>query len=197
QVPGRPKTDKLDSVWLAKLNERGMLRRSFVPPVEIRRLRDYTRLRVDLIQDRSRHVQRLVKLLEDALIKLSTVATDIMGVSGRAMIDALIAGERDPRVLAELARGRMGVKRAALVQALTGRFDDHHAELAQLVLDQIDTLTAKTDLLTLRIDLLIAESPPHKHPILDPGPGGEPPDPDRVPLAVVQRLDEITGIGVH
>ena len=197
QVPGRAKTDKLDSVWLAKLNERGMLRRSFVPPVEIRRLRDYTRLRVDLIQDRSRHVQRLEKLLEDALIKLSTVASDIMGVSGRAMIDALIAGERDPRVLAELARGRMRVKRAALVQALTGRFDDHHAELAQLLLDQIDTLTAKTDLLTLRIDQLIAEIPAAQAPILDPGPGGEPPDPGSVPLAVVQRLDEITGIGVH
>jgi len=139
QVPGRPKTDKLDAVWLAKLNERGMLRRSFVPPAEIRRLRDYTRLRVDLVEDRSRQVQRLEKLLEDALIKLSTVATDIMGVSGRAMIDALIAGERDPQVLAELARGRMRVKRAALVEALTGRFDDHHAELASMLLDEIDT----------------------------------------------------------
>src|SRR6476646_4560196 len=134
QVPGRPKTDKLDAVWLAKLNERGMLRRSFVPPAEIRRLRDYTRLRIDLIQDRSRQVQRLEKLLEDALIKLSTVATDIMGVSARAMIAALIAGERDPHVLAGLARGRMRVKRAALVEALTGRFDDHHAELAQMLL---------------------------------------------------------------
>jgi transposase len=197
QVPGRPKTDKLDVVWLAKLNERGMLRRSFVPPVEIRRLRDYTRLRIDLVEERSRHVQRLEKLLEDALIKLSTVATDIMGVSGRAMLDALIAGERDPRVLAELARGRMRVKRAALVEALTGRFDAHHAELAQLLLDQIDALTAKTDLLTLRIDQLIAEIPAAQAPILGPGPGGEPPDPGNVPLAVVQRLDEITGIGVH
>src|SRR6266496_1975749 len=78
QVPGRPKTDKLDAVWLAKLNERGMLRRSFVPPAEIRRLRDYTRLRIDLVEDRSRHVQRLEKLLEDALIKLSTVVSDIL-----------------------------------------------------------------------------------------------------------------------
>jgi transposase len=196
QVPGRPKTDKLDAVWLAKLNERGMLRRSFVPPVEIRRLRDYTRLRIDLVEERSRHVQRLEKLLEDALIKLSTVATDIMGVSGRAMIDALIAGERDPRVLAELARGRMRVKRPALVEALTGRFDAHHAELAQMLLDQIDALTAKTDLLTLRIDQLIAEIPAAQAPA-DPGPGSEPPDPGSVPLAVVQRLDEITGIGVH
>ena len=120
QLPGRPKTDKLDTVWLAKLNERGMLRPSFVPPAEIRRLRDYTRLRTDLTRDRSRHVQRLEKVLEDALIKLSSVATDIMGVSGRAMIEALIAGERDPQVLAELARGRMRVKRPRLVRALTG-----------------------------------------------------------------------------
>jgi transposase len=105
-VPGRPKTDKLDAVWLAKLNERGMLRASFVPPVDIRQLRDYTRLRVDLTGDRTRQVQRLEKLLEDALIKLSSVATDIMGVSARAMLQALIDGERDPQVLAELAKGR-------------------------------------------------------------------------------------------
>src|SRR2546425_435337 len=111
QVPGRPKTDKLDAVWLAKLNERGMLRRSFVPPAEIRRLRDYTRLRIDLVEDRSRQVQRLEKLLEDALIKLSTVATDIMGVSGRAKIDPPIPGGRHPRVLAQVARGRVAVER--------------------------------------------------------------------------------------
>ena len=104
QVPGRPKTDKLDAVWLAKLNERGMLRPSFIPPAEIRQLRDYTRLRSDLTQERSRHVQRLEKLLEDALIKLSTVATDIVGVSGRAMLEALLVGQRDPKVLAELAK---------------------------------------------------------------------------------------------
>jgi transposase len=113
-LPGRPKTDKLDAVWLAKLNERGMLRPSFVPPAQIRRLRDYTRLRADLTAERSRHKQRLEKLLEDALIKLGTVATDIFGVSGRAMLEALIQGERDPKVLAELARGRLRVKHAAL-----------------------------------------------------------------------------------
>src|SRR5664279_1643487 len=88
-VPGRPKTDKLDVVWSARLTEKGLLRPSFVPPSEIRVLRDYTRLRVDLTRDRSRHAQRLEKLLEDALIKLSSVATDIMGVSGRDMIEAL------------------------------------------------------------------------------------------------------------
>jgi transposase len=198
QVPGRPKTDKLDAVWLAKLNERGMLRRSFVPPAEIRRLRDYTRLRVDLIEDRSRQVQRLEKLLEDALIKLSTVATDITGVSARAMIDALILGERDPHVLAELARGRMRVKRAALVEALTGRFDDHHAELAQMLLDEIDALTAKAEALTLRIDQLIAAIPAAQAPAdTRHGSSGRPSDPSSAPLAAVARLDEITGIGVH
>jgi len=144
QVPGRPKTDKLDAVWLAKLNERGMLRPSFVPPEPIRQLRDYTRLRVDLTEERSRYKQRMEKLLEDALIKLSTVATDIFGVSGRAMIEALIAGERDPIVLSVLAKGRMRVKHAALVEALTGRFDDHHAELARMLLDQVDALTERS-----------------------------------------------------
>jgi transposase len=159
QAPGRPKSDKLDAVWLAKLTERGMLRPSFVPPAEIRQLRDYTRLRVDLTRDRSRQAQRLEKLLEDALIKLSTVATDIMGVSGRAMIEALIAGERDPQVLAGLARGRMKVKHAALVQALTGRFDGHHGELARVLLGQYDALTAEIGRLTSRIEELIAAIP--------------------------------------
>jgi transposase len=98
----------------ASRSERGMLRPSFVPPAQIRRLREDTRLRADLTADRSRHKQRVEKLLEDALIKLSTVATDIFGVSGRAMLEALIAGQRDPKVLAELARGRLRVKHAAL-----------------------------------------------------------------------------------
>lgn len=196
QVPGRPKTDKKDAVWLAKLNERGMLRASFVPPAEIRRLRDYTRLRSDLVRERSRHVQRLEKLLEDALIKLSSVATDIMGVSGRAMIDALIAGERDPRVLAGLARGRMRVKHARLVEALTGRFDDHHAELARLLLGQFDGLSAQIDMLTLRTEQLIAAIPAAQAPP-NPDSASPPPDASRAPLAVVERLDEVTGIGVH
>ena len=135
-------------MWQAKLTERGMLRPTFVPPAEIRQLRDYTRLRVDLTRERTRHAQRLEKLLEDALIKLSSVATDIMGMSGRAMIEALIAGERDPEVLAHLARGRMKAKHAALVQALTGQFDAHHAELARMLLDQYDALTAQIAQLT-------------------------------------------------
>jgi Transposase len=164
QVPGRPKTDKLDAVWLAKLNERGMLRPSFIPPAEIRQVREDTRLRSDLTQERSRHVQRLEKLLEDALIKLSTVATDIMGASGRDMIEALIAGQRDPKVLAELARGRLRGKRAALVQALTGRSGDHHAELARMLLDQIDALGVQTDRLTSRIEELIGAIPAAQPP---------------------------------
>lgn len=190
QVPGRPKTDKIDAIWLAKLNERGMLRASFVPPVEIRQLRDYTRLRSDLTEERSRHKQRMEKLLEDALIKISTVATDIFGVSGRAMIDALIAGERNPHVLANMAKGRMRPKNKALIEALTGRFDDHHGELAQLLLRQVDVLTTDIDTLTRSIEKLIA-SIPGGTPLdtLDPdGPGL---------LSPVARLDEIAGIGPH
>jgi transposase len=203
QVPGRPKTDKLDAVWLCKLNERGMLRPSFVPPAEIRRLRDYTRLRVDLTQERSRHVQRLEKLLEDALIKLSSVASDITGVSGRAMLEALIAGQRDPRVLAELARGRLRGKRAALIQALTGRFDDHHAELARILLDQLDALSGQIDQLTGRIEELLAALPAAGSPHDSAGPTDARSDPDAtvdppastVGLPAPQRLDEIPGIG--
>jgi transposase len=197
-VPGRPKSDKLDCVWQAKLTERGMLRPSFVPPAEIRQLRDYTRLRVDLTRDRSRHAQRLEKLLEDALIKLSSVATDIMGVSGRAMIEALIAGERDPQVLAALARGRMKVKHAALVQALTGQFGDHHGELARMLLDSYDALTAQIGTLTSRIEELIAAIPQARG--VDAGgatgPGaGE--GPDAAVRSAIARLDEIPGVGRH
>ena len=158
-VPGRPKSDKLDCVWQAKLTERGMLRPSFVPPAEIRQLRDYTRLRTDLIQERTRHWSRLEKLLEDALIKVTAVASKIDTKSVRAMLEALIAGERSPRVLADLALGKMKAKRAALIEALTGRFDDHHAELARMLLDQVDQLDRQVDRLTGRIEELIAAIP--------------------------------------
>jgi len=191
QVPGRPKTDKLDAVWLAKLNERGMLRPCFVPPVAIRQLRDYTRLRRDLTQDRARHKQRLEKLLEDALIKLSTVATDIFGKSGRAMVEALIAGERDPHVLADMALGKLRPKHSALVEALNGRFDDHHAELARMLLDQVDELTDQIIRLGQRIDELIAQLPEAQ----PPSPTGPTAADDGGGLGVVERLDEITGIG--
>jgi len=155
-VPGRPKSDKLDAVWLAKLTEKGLLRPSFVPSAPTRRLRDYTRLREDLTRERSRYWQRLEKLLEDAAIKVSAVASTLDTLSTRDMIEALIAGERDPRRLAELARGRMQTKRSELIAALDGRFDDHHAELARLLLGQIDSLTAQIGTLTARIEQLVA-----------------------------------------
>ena len=124
-VPGR-KTDVQDCVWIAQLLEHGLLRGSFVPPVPIRELRDLTRYRKGLIQERVREAQRLQKVLEDAGVKLASVATDILGVSGRAMLDALVQGTTDPAVLAELARGRLRAKLPALRAALAGRFRGHH-----------------------------------------------------------------------
>jgi transposase len=198
-VPGRPKTDKLDAVWLAKLTEKGLLRPSFVPPAPIRTLRDYTRLRVDLTRERTRYWQRLEKLLEDSLIKVSSVASTMTTLSIRDMLEALIAGERDPRVLAGLARGRMRTKHTELVAALNGRFDDHHGELARILLDQIDALTTQVDKLTTRIEDLITALPEASAP--DPGDhldGGQPDDRHDRPvagggLAVLQRLAEIPG----
>ena len=191
-VPGRPKTDKLDAVWLAKLTEKGMLRPSFVPPAPIRALRDYTRARVDLTRDRTRCWQRLEKLLEDALIKVSSVASKLNLVSVREMLEALIAGERDPRRLANLARGKMKLKHAALVEALTGRFDDHHAELARMLLDQIDTLSIQIDTLTVAIDRSLAQLAQ----VMAPSPE-DPDGPTRLSggASAVERLDEIPGIG--
>ena len=197
-APGRPKTDKLDAVWLAKLTERGMLRPSFVPPAEIRQLRDYTRLRTDLTRDRARHWQRLEKLLEDALIKVSAVASTMDTLSVRDMLEALIAGERDPKVLAGLARGKMKAKRAALIEALTGKFDDHHAELARMLLDQIDALTAQIGALTTRIEELIAAIPAAQGVDADgtTGPGAGT-GPDAARLNAITRLDEVPGISAH
>jgi transposase len=186
-VPGRPKTDKLDAVWLAKLTEKGLLRPSFVPPAPLRELRDYTRLRIDLTRERSRYWQRLEKLLEDALIKVSAVASTLDTLSVRDMLEALIAGERDPRRLADLARGRMRVKHAALVEALTGRFDDHHAELARLLLDQIDALATQIATLTNRIDELLTAMEPQPRADAPHTPGGA--------STTIERLDEIPGIG--
>jgi transposase len=195
-VPGRPKTDRLDAVWLAKLTERGMLRPSFVPPAEIRRLRDYTRLRADLTQERARHYQRLEKLLEDALIKVSSVVSKLDGLSVRDMLEALIAGERDPAVLAGLARGKLKAKHGALAEALAGRFDDHHAELARMLLDQIDALGGQIGTLTTRIEELLAAIPAAHGVDADgttgPGAGS---GPDAVVLPAVARLDEVSGIG--
>jgi transposase len=195
-MPGRPKSDKLDAVWLAKLTERGMLRPSFVPPAEIRQLRDYTRLRTDLVQERTRHWARLEKLLEDALIKVSAVASRIDTLSVRDMIEALIAGERSPRVLADLARGKMKAKRAALAEALTGRFDDHHAELARMLLDQIDQLNAQIARLTDRIGELIGAMPAARGVDADGSTGPSAgTGPDAAVIPALQRLDEVPGIG--
>jgi transposase len=158
-APGRPKSDKIDAVWLAKLNERNMVSPSFVPPAEIRQIRDWTRARYDLVEDRTRVKQRVEKLLEDALVKLSTVATDMFGVSGRAMMEALIAGGRNPKTLAGLARGRMRPKHAELAEALDGRFTDHHAHLLRILLDQLDYLDGAITSVTGRIDELITALP--------------------------------------
>src|ERR1700746_411596 len=158
-VPGRAKTDKKDAVWLAKLTERGMLRPSFVPPPEIRRLRGFTRLGGDLVHERTRFWARLEKLLERGLIKISAVASTLDTDSTRAMIEALIAGQRNPKALADLAKGRLRPKRAALAEALDGRFEPHHGELARILLDQIDALTEKIAQLSDRVTELIEQIP--------------------------------------
>ncbi len=154
-LPGR-KSDVLDAEWLAELLEHGLLRGSFVPPPAIRELRDLTRYRKRLIQAHTAEQQRIQKTLEDAGIKLDSVASDVLGVSGRAMLDALVAGERDPAVVAELARGVLRKKIPALRQALRGRFRDHHALLIGLCLEHIDHLQAAIVRLDERIDALMA-----------------------------------------
>ena len=171
-LPGRPKTDVLDAVWLAKVAERQMLRPSFVPPSPLRLLRDLTRYRAALVSDQAGEKNRVEKLLEDAQVKLSVVATDIFGVSGRAMMAALIAGERDPQVLAQMARTAMRRKIPALEEAFVGRFSDHHAFLLARMLARIDALAADIAALDARIDEQIA-------PFAD----------------ALDRLDEIPGVG--
>lgn len=172
-LPGRPKTDRLDAVWLCKVAERQMLRPSFVPPPPIRLLRDLTRYRSDLVAVRTAEKQRVEKLLEDAQIKLSVVASDIFGVSGRDMLAALIAGERDPKRLAQFARGRMRGKITDLEEAFTGRFSDHHAFLLTKMLARIDQVSSDLADLDARIEDQIAPF-----------------------AATVELLDEIPGIGV-
>jgi transposase len=175
-LPGRPKTDVLDAMWLCKVAERQMLRPSFVPPRDIRRLRDLTRYRVDLVGVRNAEKNRVEKLLEDACIKLSVVASDIFGVSGREMLAALVAGERDPKKLAEMARSRMRPKRGLLEEAFAGlpvgSFDDHHRFLLARMLKRIDHTEAD-------IADLDAQIEQHLAPFAD----------------AVARLDEIPGIG--
>ena len=154
-LPGRPKTDKLDSVWLAKITERGSLPSSFIPPEPIRRLRACTRYRRHLTQARTAEKQRAEKLLEDAHLKLSSVISDIFGVSGRDMLAAIIAGERDPKVLAQLARRRMRSKISVLEQALDCTFvTDEHVFVLTMMLANIDHLTAQISELSAEIDRL-------------------------------------------
>ena len=150
-LPGR-KTDVSDAAWLAQLGECGLLKASFVPPEPVRNLRDLTGYRSTLAVERAREAQRLEKELEDAGIKISSVATEILGASGRAMFGALIAGEDNPDVMADMARGRMRPKIPALVEALTGNFGAHHAFLCRLHLTRIDELSASIEELSARIE---------------------------------------------
>jgi len=194
-LPGRPKTDKLDAMWLARLTEMGLLRASFVPPRAIRDLRDYTRARTRLIHERTRCWQRLEKLLEGALVKLSSVASKLTTLSAQDMIKAMIAGQRDPEILAGLARRTMKAKHDALVQALDGMFDDHHGELAALLLDQIAGLDAKIAQLGARAAELAAALPEGWGTDADgtTGPGAGT-GPDAPVLNAVARLAEIPGL---
>lgn len=171
-LPGRPKTDVLDAVWLCKVAERQMLRASFVPPAPIRRLRDLTRYRIDLIGARTAEKNRVEKLLEDACIKLSVVASDIFGVSGREMMAALIGGERDPKALAQMARSRMRTKIGQLEEAFNGHFRDHHRFLLARMLARIDSIDADIAAVDAQIEAQLAPFAP-----------------------AAARLDEIPGIG--
>jgi transposase len=172
-LPGRPKTDRADSIWLAKIVERGMIVSSFVPPEPIRRLRTHTRYRRHLTQARTSEKQRAEKLLEDAHLKLSSVVSDVFGVSGRDMLAAIIAGERNAKALAQLARGVMRKKIPALEQALDcAFFTEQHAAVLAMMLATIDHYTAQIAALTTAIETLIE---PY--------------------LQQVERLDEIHGIG--
>jgi transposase len=171
-LPGRPKSDALDAVWLCKVAERQMLRPSFVPPKPIRALRDLTRYRIDLVGARTAEKNRVEKLLEDACIKLSVVAADIFGVSGRQMMAALIGGERDPKVLAQLARARMRAKIGLLEEAFNGHFDNHHAFLLATMLGRVDAIDADIAAVDAQIEAQLA------------------------PFAsAAARLDDIPGIG--
>ena len=154
-VPGR-KTDFKDAEWICQLVEHGLVRPSFVPPKEIRELRNLTRYRKAQIEERTREVQRLEKVLQDARIKLSSVATRVLGALGRAMLDALVSGTTDPEVLAELARGRLRSKLPALRDALEGRFSSHHALMVGKILAHVDYLDESIGDLSTEIERVIA-----------------------------------------
>jgi transposase len=153
-VPGR-KTDMADAEWICRLMEHGLVRASFVPPPAIRELRNLTRYRKTRIEERTREAQRLDKVLQDAGVKLSSVASDILGMSGRDMLNALVAGTRDVEVLSQLARGRMRTKLPQLQAALTGRFGAHHALLIGEILAHLDYVDATIERLSVAIDEVI------------------------------------------
>jgi transposase len=185
-LPGRPKTDRADSVWLARITERGSLPSSFVPPEPIRALRTHTRYRRHLTQARTAEKQRVEKLLEDGHLKLSSVICDIHGVSGRAMLEAIVAGQRSPTVLAQLARGTMRGKIAQLEQALDCSFlTPEHVAILAMMLAAIDSFTAQIDQLTAKIEVL---TEPWLHQIqqLDAVPG----------TGILSAQDVIAEIGV-
>ena len=197
-LKGRPKTDRLDAMWLARLTQRGMLRPSFVPPAAIRAVRDFTRARTNLVRERTRCLQRLEKLLEDAMVKITSVAKEGMKAkSAVAMVAALIAGERDPRKLAELARGRLRAKRDALAEALDGMFDSHHGVIAQVLLDQVaflDQQIAQMEAGAIEALAQVEESW-GVDATGETGPGCGT-GPDSLVLAAAYRLAEIPGISV-
>jgi transposase len=149
-VPGR-KSDMNDATWIADLLAHGLIRSSFVPPAPIQELRDLTRTRRQLVHEVARHVLRIQKTLEDANLKLTQVMSDIVGVSGRAILNALIAGETDPDRLADLTRGRLKATRADLLDALHGRVTDHHRFMIKLHLTQIDALETAVATIEARI----------------------------------------------
>jgi transposase len=193
-LPGR-KSDVLDAEWLAELLEHGLLRGSFVPPAPVRQLRDLTRYRKRLIQAHTSECQRIQKTLEDAGIKLDSVASNVLGVSGRAMLAALVAGERDPQVLAELAKGRLRAKIPALRQALRGRFGEHHALLIGLSLEHTAHLEAAIARLDDRVDEMFTD-PPTTPTNGDTTSGDGQTEVTAIPFGRARdRLDTITGVG--
>ena len=201
-LPGRGKSDRLDCVWHCKLNERGMLRRSFVPPQPVRDLRSLTRTRSRLAQDQARHQSRVEKVLEDALLKISVVISDLFGASGRRFLDALVAGERSPQALAALGDPRLKATRQELAGALTGRFRDVHAFEIGVHLRLIDAINDEIARLDAAIEQQLASIPRTAPACTGCGliGGGHSPGcaRDGTPvLGLVQRLDEMTGVGVR
>jgi transposase len=195
QVPGR-KTDVQDAEWLADLLRHGLVRPSFIPPQPQRDLRDLTRQRAALVQDRATVVNRLHKVLEWANLKLTSVVTDVTGVSARAMLDALLSGQQDPTVLAELAQGRLRSKRAALEQALAGRVREEHCFLIARHLEQLDFLDEQIALFNNQIQRALAGPPAPPPPAAD-APATAAPD-GQAPLdgpTAVALLDTAPGIG--